>query len=183
MFYSKSVGGFFDRAIHGNNIPADAVEITTAEHTALMQGQCAGGHIGADEAGRPVLIVPPPPTLTEAAVAKKAALAAYRYTIEVGGLTVNGMQVQTDDRSKTLIAGAKIDAVANPAILTDFKTATGWVQIDAATITAIAIAIAGHVRECYSCERIHSDAIDAMVLAAGTVAEIEAYDITTGWPV
>ena len=111
---------------------------------------------------------------------KCAALAAYRYGKEVGGVTLsNGMRVATDDRSKTLIAGAQIDATANPAILTDFKADTGWVQIDAATVGIISAAVAAHVRSCYSNERVHCGAINALL----TVADVEAYDFTTGWPV
>ena len=62
MFYSKSTGGFYARDIHGDNIPADAVEITEAEHAALLEGQSQGKLIGADENGRPILQDPPPPT-------------------------------------------------------------------------------------------------------------------------
>lgn len=62
MFYSKSTGGFYTREIHGDNIPADAVEITEAEHAALIEGQSQGKRIVADESGRPILQDPPPPT-------------------------------------------------------------------------------------------------------------------------
>ena len=62
MFYSKSTGGFYTTEIHGDNIPADAVEITEAEHAALIEGQGRGKVIVADESGRPILQDPPPPT-------------------------------------------------------------------------------------------------------------------------
>ena len=62
MFYSKSTGGFYDREIHGDNIPADAVEITVEEHQALIEGQSRGKVIVSDENGRPILQDPPPPT-------------------------------------------------------------------------------------------------------------------------
>lgn len=62
MFYSKTTGGFYTREIHGDNIPADAVEITDAEHVALIEGQSLGKLIVADESGRPILQDPPPPT-------------------------------------------------------------------------------------------------------------------------
>ena len=62
MIYSKSTGGFYTREIHGDNIPADAVEITEAEHAALIEGQSQGKRIVADESGRPILKGPPPPT-------------------------------------------------------------------------------------------------------------------------
>ena len=62
MFYSKSTGGFYTPEIHGDNIPADAVEITVEEHQALLEGQSMGKRIVADESGRPILQDPPPPT-------------------------------------------------------------------------------------------------------------------------
>lgn len=61
MFYSKSTGGFYVREIHGDNIPGDAVEITEAEHAALLEGQAQGKRIVDDENGRPILQDPPPP--------------------------------------------------------------------------------------------------------------------------
>ena len=62
MFYAKSTNGFYDEAIHGDNIPADAVEITGEEHQALLEGQSQGKIISADKSGKPVLKDPPPPT-------------------------------------------------------------------------------------------------------------------------
>ena len=43
-------------------IPVDAVEITTEEHAALIEGQALGKVIVADKSGRPILKDPPPPT-------------------------------------------------------------------------------------------------------------------------
>lgn len=60
MYYSKQTNGFYTREIHGDNIPADAVEITKEQHAALLQGQSEGKVIAADENGYPVLIDPPP---------------------------------------------------------------------------------------------------------------------------
>ena len=62
FFYSKITGGFYAREIHGDNIPADAVEITEAEHAALIEGQSLGKLIVADASGRPILQDPPPPS-------------------------------------------------------------------------------------------------------------------------
>ena len=62
MLYSKTANGFYDSAIHGDNIPDDAVEITEAEYAALLEGQSQGKRIVADESGRPILQDPPPPT-------------------------------------------------------------------------------------------------------------------------
>lgn len=62
MFYAQSTGGFYDTAIHGDNIPSDAVEITAAEHAALLEGQSQGKLIQADESGKPILKDQTPPT-------------------------------------------------------------------------------------------------------------------------
>lgn len=72
MFYSKQACGFYDTAIHGDNIPSDAVEITAEEHQALIDGQSQGKVIVADENGRPILQDPPPPT-TEQIIAQYTA--------------------------------------------------------------------------------------------------------------
>ena len=74
MFYSKSTGGFYTREIHGDNIPADAVEITEAEHAALIEGQSLGKRIVADENGRPILQDPPPPTAEQIIAQYEAAV-------------------------------------------------------------------------------------------------------------
>ena len=72
MYYSKSTGGFYDRAIHGDNIPADAVEITPEQHAALLHGQSEGKQIAADENGYPILQDPPPPTTDQMADTARA---------------------------------------------------------------------------------------------------------------
>lgn len=85
MFYSKQTGGFYDTAIHGDNIPSDAVEITAAEHAALLEGQSQGKRIQADAKGRPVLADPPTPTDEELAAAiraeRNAKIAACDWTV------------------------------------------------------------------------------------------------------
>ena len=62
MFYSKSTGGFYSREIHGDNMPADAVEITAEEHAALLDGQSHGKIIDFNDSGFPVLREPDPAT-------------------------------------------------------------------------------------------------------------------------
>lgn len=62
VFYSKTTGGFYIAEIHGDNIPADAVGITEAEHAALIEGQSKGRRIAAGANGRPILQDPPPAT-------------------------------------------------------------------------------------------------------------------------
>jgi len=76
MFYSAQTNGFYEPAIHGDNIPADAVKITAEQHQALMEGQSAGKVIAPDADGHPVLQDPPKPTpeqLEQAAEASRKA--------------------------------------------------------------------------------------------------------------
>lgn len=91
MFYSKSTLGFYDAAIHGDNIPADAIEITAAEHTALLAAQSAGKRIIPDATGRPILADPPAPPLADVlasaltAIDTAAGAARSRYITTVPG--------------------------------------------------------------------------------------------------
>lgn len=65
MLFSKETGGFYDRTIHGEDIPADAVEITAEHHAALMQAQSEGKVITADDNGYPVAVERPPPGMAQ----------------------------------------------------------------------------------------------------------------------
>lgn len=91
MFYAKSTGGFYDAAIHGSNIPADAVEITAALHAELLSAQSIGARIESDANGYPVAVDPPAPTLaaTQAAalaeIDASAGAARARYITTVSG--------------------------------------------------------------------------------------------------
>lgn len=76
MLYSKITCSFYSRDINGDNIPEDAVEITSEQHAALLEGQSQGKIISADENGYPILIDPPPLTpeqIQEAVTSARAA--------------------------------------------------------------------------------------------------------------
>lgn len=105
-------------------------------------------------------------------------LAAYRYEKETSGITLNGVAIETNRESQALINGAWSFSQLNPAVLIDWKGANGWIQIDAATIAAIAGAVATHVQACFSTERVHAEAIAALE----TSEAVQSYDITGGWP-
>lgn len=110
---------------------------------------------------------------------KTAELAALRYEKEIAGITVNGAAIATDRTSQALVNGAYSYSLLNPAVHIDWKTASGaWAQIDAATISGIAGAVAAHVQACFSAERVHAEAIAALE----TAEEVAAYDASTGWP-
>lgn len=99
--------------------------------------------------------------------------ANVRYEREVGGMLVGGMAVATDDRSKLLLAGARIKAEADPSYTTRWKVSnTDRVDIPAAQIVAMSDAVLAWVDRTF-------DVYDkvANLIAAGTIrtsAEIDA---------
>lgn len=64
-YYAKSTGGFYDTAIHGTMIPADAVEVSADEHGVLLTAQSAGKIIQSNITGYPVAVDPPPPSAAQ----------------------------------------------------------------------------------------------------------------------
>jgi len=176
-YYSKTTGGFYDPAINGDNIPGDAVEVSREEYLALMAAQNSGKVICGDESGYPAA-ADPSYTVEEVRARKLSALAAYRYAAETGGVAVSGADVMTDRASQGLIAGAKLYSDLNESVEIDWKGQNGWVTIDRTAILAISQAVAAHVQASFSNERAHAEAIAALE----TQEEIEAYDITSGWP-
>jgi Domain of unknown function (DUF4376) len=74
-----------------------------------------------------------------------------RWLNETGGITVNQVPVETDDRSKGLVSQQRLVAEKDPATF-----ATVWqavdnteYQIDGATMIALADAVAKHVNDCF----------------------------------
>ncbi|MBA4709584.1 hypothetical protein [Aquitalea aquatica] len=65
VYFSPSTDGFYCNGIHGRDIPHDVVEITQAEHAALMAAQSAGKVITAGAGGMPQAIDPPSPSAAQ----------------------------------------------------------------------------------------------------------------------
>lgn len=87
--------------------------------------------------------------------ASKPELLAYaamrRWEKEVGGVTVSGVAVATDDRSKQMILGARIAAVADGTFTTQWVGSDGSiVSLNATQIIAISNAVLAHVQACFS---------------------------------
>jgi len=57
-FYSKTARGFFDDEIHGEDMPADAVEIDDDQYAALLDAQTRGQVIVPSPKGNPVAVDP-----------------------------------------------------------------------------------------------------------------------------
>lgn len=116
--------------------------------------------------GGVVIEVIPPAVITPADIA------ARRYDAEVGGIYLGDLRIATDDRSKTMIAGAALAALRNPDYLLNWKTPAGFVQLQAGQVLAVADAVHAHVQACFDRE--------AALLAMGDAVSPD--DLEAGWP-
>ncbi len=108
----------------------------------------------------------------------KVKAAAMRWHIETGGITVAGVRVATAIEDQNRITSVIANAALAGVQAVDFKAASGWVSLGLAELQGIAASIALHVQRCYSSERAHCEAIDALQ----TLEAANAYDIGVGWP-
>lgn len=118
--------------------------------------------------------------LAEAKAMMVKLVTAKRWDIETGGIELpGGVRVGTDkddqNRITTVIANAGLAGVTS----VDFKTESGWVTLTIEQIQQIAAAVALHVQACFSNERAHHEAIEAIQ----SLEELQGYDYYTGWPV
>jgi len=103
-----------------------------------------------------------------------AALAAYRFEFETGGLELaGGLRILTDRESQAQLSSAFVTLQSDLVPDTDWKAANGWEVVTLEQITPIAKAVAAHVRGCFRGERT----VQTAIMAASTMAEIEAIDI------
>lgn len=116
----------------------------------------------------------PAPDLVAMKDQLRAAVTALRWQRETGGITVGGVHVLTGIEDQNRIAGALIGAAAT----LDFKAESGWVTLTLAQMQGIAAAITSHVQACFTAERTHHEAIDALP----DIPAAQEYDINTGWP-
>jgi hypothetical protein len=167
------VSAFYDSAIHEDAIPAAAIEITDSLWEEWI-GQADSVIYDAKTEGLSPYVAPPAPPPS------KADLIAYaankRWQVETGGITVNGARIDTSRESQDMIDKAYALSKEDPVEIVSYKAASGFVEIDAATIKAIAIAVGRHVRACFAAEKLMADAI-----AAGTVTDFAKID--SAWTV
>jgi hypothetical protein len=128
MLYSPNTGGFYDSAIHGDAIPADAVEITAEVHAALLQGQSSGKRIVADAEGHPVLADPPAPTLDELKAVKNTEINLARAAANTSTFDHSGKTFSCDQLSRGDIDGVNGEVALTGALPQGFPGA--WKAVD-----------------------------------------------------
>lgn len=118
----------------------------------------------------------------------KTIVTAKRWQVETGGITLpEGVHVATgiDDQNRitSVIANARLATLDTVS----FKANSGWVALTIAELEGIAAAIALHVQQCFSAERAHHEAIDALAVVHEEDSQalqqaLDAYDVEHGWP-
>ena len=114
---------------------------------------------------------PPVPIVTKAMLKEQAA--NRRWQKEVGGIVFNDVPVATDDRSKQMILGARLAAIADPDWATKWVGSDGAVYpVNAGAIIAISDAVQAHVNQCFLTYAEIKELIDAETIT--TTSEIDA---------
>jgi len=119
---------------------------------------------------------------------QKEAITQERWTIETGGITLpDGVRVATGIDDQNRITSVVANAERSGLAAFDFKAESGWVRVTLTELQGIAAAVAQHVQACFSAERLHHEAIDALAEQykndpEGLQAALDAYDESQGWP-
>ena len=185
MLYSKTTGGFYDEAIHGDAIPDDAVEITADEHAALLAGQTHGKRIVADANGFPMLADQPAPTAAEIWNRIKA----KRDAIKAGGVKVGTKWYHTDsdsriqylgllEKARAARAAGGTDATRLQALGQDIKWKTmdgSFIYLTVKHAEDIFAAVTDLDAAAFVAAETHRIAMEAS-------ADPAAYDFSVGWP-
>lgn len=103
----------------------------------------------------------------------------HRRTLENAGVVHNGNTWDTDYKAQ-LTVFQTLAAMETGAIVTlDWKTQTGWINVNAVTLSAAYAAGLVYVQGLFATEKAKTDAI----LATSTPEElvVEKANITTGW--
>lgn len=185
MKYSKTTGGFYLEAIHGDNIPDDARPVTIERHAELMAAQSAGLSILADENGDPVAVASAETLLNSVNFER-----SRRWR---GGfpLLISGVEkwFHSDEFSLTQHLGLKDrarDLLAAGGVMSDSILIGGqpvvWSTMDGSTVTitaqiAVDLVHAAGVQQAaiFAASQAHIAAINASM-------DLTGYDPTAGWP-
>ena len=97
-------------------------------------------------------VVTPAEKFEQARERKRGEIAAARFEAETAGIDVNGFTVRTDRESQALITSAALKAMQDSEYSCRWKTESGFVELTAPQILAIADAVRAHVQGCFDRE-------------------------------
>jgi hypothetical protein len=101
-------------------------------------------------------------------------IAARRFQAETGGVTVQGIPVNTERDSHALLTGAAFAASLDPAYQIKWKAASGFVELSAAQVIGLASEVRAFVQGCFNRE--------AELLGFVADGSITAEMLEEGWP-
>ena len=101
-------------------------------------------------------------------------IAARRFQVETGGVTVAGVQINTERDSQSLLTGAAFAVSLDPEYRIKWKAATGFVDLTGEQILGIASQVRAFVQACFNRE--------AELLGAVADGSITAEMLEEGWP-
>ena len=103
-----------------------------------------------------------------------AQIAARRFQAETGGVIVEGIQINTDRDSQSLLTGAAFAASIDPDYRIKWKAETGFVDLTGEQVMGIASQVRAFVQACFNRE--------AELLGAVADGSITAEMLEEGWP-
>ena len=101
-------------------------------------------------------------------------IAARRFEVETGGVTVAGVKLNTERDSQSLLTGAAFAASIDPAYHIKWKAATGFVDLTGEQVIGLASQVRAFVQNCFNRE--------AELLGAVADGSITAEMLEEGWP-
>ena len=161
-----------------NGVIVNTIVVDSLENRPDLVSAESGGNIGDIWDGNVFTTPSRYATLEEAVIAKLTELAAYRYEQETAGILVNGVTIRTDRDSRALFHQIWTEAQVDPNVSIKWKGANKWITVGKAEIDAIKPILFAYIEECFANEYYHCTAIMALT----SIAEVEAYDFTVGWP-
>jgi hypothetical protein len=99
-----------------------------------------------------------------------AALATRRYNVCNGGMTFNGIPLATDEATRSTLTAARILSKEDSSYSVNWKAGGSFVTLNAATIIAIADAVAAFVQKCFDSEA----AVLANISQYTSIAQVNA---------
>lgn len=90
----------------------------------------------------------------------KSLIASRRYDEETKGITVNGMPINTERVSQSMITGAALSAMLDSNYTCKWKTSVGFIELNATEVLAVSQAMRAHVQACFDREGELSAAVD-----------------------
>jgi len=175
MLFSKQTSGFYDRLIH-TAIPTDAVEISAAEHAALLAAQSAGAVITAGADGTPKAVPPSPLPIADLKAVRNAYINDERARANLGSFGHAGKEFACDALSRGDIDGVNGYVALTGNLPPGFPGA--WKAVDNSYLpipdVAAWTAFYGAMVAAGAAHFAHAQALKAQLVAAATAAEIAA---------